>query len=377
MKRQWVLLMLSLFLSACSREPALKNAHYVTVEPQSASNTLFFTGTISPLSLQVIPSPVDGVVIDTAFQYGDVVKAGAPLFTLSSGKFLSDYRSAILDYVKAKNDFEQNKTQLSETEFLHKNLLISDDDYHSKKSSYYASQLAYMQAKDSLTVFIQQMNMKDVNILNLSIADIDKITQAMHIQSSTDNMVVSAPATGTILSPIKSDQDNSKQINKGDVVKQGDVLAVIGDLSGVSLSFKVNELTINQMNVGQPVIITGIAFPDSTLQGKVSRVDKQGLSSNGGLPTFNVQVSAQLTPAQQKVIHVGMSANVQMNLTDPPSITIPITAITETNAQTFVTLYDDISKKLKQVPVETGKTSETSVMITNGLKAGDRLVVPD
>ena len=377
MKRISAMLMLSLLLSACSREPSLKHAHYVTVEAQSVSNTLFFTGTISPLSLQVIPSRVDGVVIDTGFQYGDLVKTGGPLFSLSSGKFLSDYRSAILDYVKAKNDFEQNKTQLNETEFLHKNLLISDDDYHSKKSSYYASQLAYMQAKESLTVFIQQMNLKDVNILNLSIADIDKITQAMHVQSSSDNMIVTAPASGTILSPIKTDQDNNKQVNKGDVVKQGDVLAVIGDLSGVSLNFKVNELTINQINAGQPVIITGIAFPDITLQGKVSRVDKQGLSASGGLPTFNVQVSAVLTPAQQKVIHVGMSANIQMNLTDPPAISIPITAINETNSQTLVTIYDAQTGKLKQVPVQTGKTSETSVMITSGLKAGDRLVVPD
>ena len=139
----------------------------------------------------------------------------------------------------------------------------------------------------------------------------------------------------------------------------------------------MNELTINQINAGQPVIITGIAFPDITLQGKVSRVDKQGLSASGGLPTFNVQVSAVLTPAQQKVIHVGMSANIQMNLTDPPAISIPITAINETNSQTLVTIYDAQTGKLKQVPVQTGKTSETSVMITSGLKAGDRLVVPD
>jgi multidrug efflux pump subunit AcrA (membrane-fusion protein) len=66
-----------------------------------------------------------------------------------------------------------------------------------------------------------------------------------------------------------------------------------------------------------------------------------------------------------------------MNLTDPPAISIPITAINETNSQTFVTIYDGQSGKLKQVPVQTGKTSETSVMITSGLKAGDRLVVPD
>lgn len=363
-------------LFACSREPTLKDAHFETVSANSFSNTLFFTGAILPGSMQVIPSPVDGVVMKTLFQYGDPVKSGTPLFMLSSGKFLSDYKSALLDYIKAKNEFNQNKTLLSEADFLHKNLLISDDDYQSKKSTYYTSQLTYLQAKDALMVYLNQMNIKDINLLKLSISDIDKITQAMHFQSSTDNMMIYSPQAGTILAPIKSDDGSVKSVSTGDAVKQGDVLAVVGDLSGISVNFKVNELTINQINVGQPVVITGIAFPGMNIQGKVSRVDKQGEISSGSLPTFAVQVNAPLTPAMQKVIHVGMSANIEMDLSEPPQIVIPITALVETNQASMVKVYDPASGSIQLRTVQTGKTTEDSVVIQSGLKPGDRIVVP-
>lgn len=363
-------------VSACSREPSLKDAHFETVEAAALSNTLFFTGSILPGSMQVIPSPVDGVVMKTLFQYGDHVNAGSPLFMLSSGKFLSDYKSALLDYIKAKNEFTQNKTLLSEAEFLHKNLLISDDDYQSKKSTYFTSQLSYLQAKDALMVFLNQMNIKDVNLLKLSISDIDKITQAMHFQSSSDSMMIDAPVAGTILAPIKIDDGSVKAVSTGDAVKEGDVLAVIGDLSSISVGLKVNELTINQINVGQPVTITGIAFPGISIEGKVSRVDKQGEVSSGSLPTFSVQVSASLTPAMQKVVHVGMSANIQMNIEEPPQITIPISALVETNDASMVKVYDRTSGTIKLITVQTGKTTEDSVVIQSGLKSGDRIVVP-
>lgn len=132
---------LMLGLSACSREPKVDNADIVTVKADALTNTLYFSGAIEPIKTLVITSPVDGAVIDFGFQYGDVVKPNQPLFYLSSSKFLSDYKAALLEYIKAKNEFDQSKTQMHESDFLHKNLLISDDDFAAKKSAYFSAQL--------------------------------------------------------------------------------------------------------------------------------------------------------------------------------------------------------------------------------------------
>lgn len=373
-------LIVCLSLTACSRSPNEKQAGVVTIEPQTVGSTLYYSGTIQPLQTLVVPSPADGVVVDMPFQYGETVKAGQLLFMVSSTKFLADYKTALMAYIKAKSDFNNGQTQLSEAEFLHKNELISDDDFKSKQSSFYAARLALLQAKDTLENLLQQLNIKDIDLYKLTIADIDKITQALHLQTSAETLEhlrIVAPASGTVLSPVKGEEENNKKVMKGDAVKQGDVLAIIGDMSGLSARIKVNELTVNQLKVGQKVKITGIAFPDHTLAGEIKRVDRQGEPSPGGLPTFTVQVAVpKLTEAQQKEIHVGMSAKVEIALENDSQIMVPIAAVNEKDGRSYVQVHDDKTAKIREVFVKTGKTTLNSVAVLAGLKVGDKIVVP-
>jgi multidrug efflux pump subunit AcrA (membrane-fusion protein) len=310
-------------------------------------------------------------------QYGETVEPGKLLFMLSSAKFLTDYKTALMQYIKAKSDFDTAKVQLSEGEFLHKNLLISDDDFKVKKAGYYSNRLVLLQAKDALEILLQQMDIKDIDLYKLTIADIDKIDKAMHLQKKSENLRILSPAAGVLLGPTKSD-DDSKKVAKGDVVKQGDVLAVIGDMSGVSVRIKVNELTVNQLHNGQKVTVSGIAFPDYQLQGEISRVDRQAESAGSGIPSFVVEVAVpHLTKPQQEVIHVGMSAKVEINLNDDARIMVPITAILEKNGAAFVKMMDAKTLTIKEVAVRTGKSTPDAVAILSGLKAGDKIVVPD
>lgn len=372
-----IMVLALLLLQSCSRHEKLPHSHLQTIAPRAYSSTLFYSGTIQPIRSVVIPSPADGVVVDMPVQYGDTVKPGQLLFTLSSSKFVSDYKTALMAYVKAKNDFNNNQTLLDEAKFLHKNELISDDDFKSKESNYYGAQLALLQAKDALESLIHQTDIKDANLYNLSIADIDKITQAIHSQLSADNLRIAAIAQGSILSASKNEEDN-KKVMKGDLVKQGDVLAIIGDMSGVSVKIKVNELTINQLQVGQKVKVTGIAFPDEMLMGEVQQVDRQGEISNGGLPTFTVRVTVPvLSAAQQKIIHAGMSAKVEIDINENPHLMAPIKSLADKNGESFVKVYDKQSRQTHDVAVKTGKTTMDSVEILSGLKAGDKIVIPD
>lgn len=371
-----VILVMALSLQACSREPRVEGGHVVTVQPHASANTLFYSGTIQPIRTLVVTTAADGAVVEMPFQYGEKVEAGQLLFLISSSKFLTDYKSALLQYIKAKSEFNTGQTQLSESTFLHKNKLISDDEYKMKQSSYYAAQLGLLQAKDTLQNLLQQLDIKDVNLYSLTIADIDKITQRMQ-EVSSENLRVISPASGVILAASKS-EDETKKVMKGDVVKQGDVLAVIGDMTGLSVRIKVNELTVNQLASGQKVKVTGIAFPDDTLNGNILRVERQGESTGGGLPTFTVEVVVpKLTLAQQKIIHAGMSAKVEIDIEEEPQIMIPITAVTEKNGDSFVTVYDEKIDKTREVLVKTGKTTIDSVAIISGLKAGDKIVVPN
>ena len=363
-----------MILSACSDEKK-PNEHTLTVVSRPNHNALFYTGTIQPLKSTVVTSPADGTVIEMAFQYGEVVQKGQLLFILSSSKFLLDYKSALMQYIKAKSDFNQSETQLNEAKFLHQNQLISDDDFNTKKAAFYGNQLVLLQSKDALENLINQSGYQDVGFDKLTIADVDKITQMMHLQMRAEHLRIISPAAGVVLFSSRS-EDESKKIVKGDSIKQSDVLASIGDMHGLTVRIKANELIVNQLKIGQKVKITGIAFPDTVLIGSISRIDHQGESLSGGLPVFFVEVIVEhLTAAQQNMIHVGMSANVEINIEEPSQISVPIAAIYEKNGASFVNIFDNKTKTSHAYAVKTGKTNMDSVVILSGLKEGDNIVI--
>lgn len=381
-KREWlnwiVICFGFFFLAACSKEKdAAKSSHLTTVKIENMEQTLSYSGLIQPLKVTVIPSPADGVIIDAFFQYGTEVKKDQLLFNISSAKFISDYKAALVQYLKAKSEFTQGQAQLQEAEFLFKNELISKDDYKNKKASYYGMQLSFLQAKDSLDNLIKQTNIKKGNLYDLSITDIDKINQILRLDLN-EVIHIAAPNTGIILGPLKGEEESSsKKLLKGETVKQGDVLAMIGNMEGLSVKIKVNELTINQIKIGQKVIVSGIAFPDDILTGKINRIDHQGDNQNNGLPSFAVEVIVpHLTSSQQQRIHVGMSAKVDITIAEEAQIQIPLEAIQEKNGLTYVGVYQKQTKKIIPVTIKTGKTTMDKVAVLSGLKVGDQIASP-
>lgn len=369
--------LLCLTLTACSRTPNIKNGHLMTVEENTNAKIAYYSGTIQPLKTYVIPSPADGVIVDMPFQYGEPVKSGQLLFQISSVKFMADYKSALMAYVKAKSEFNNGQGQLKEAQFLHHHQLISDDEFKMKQSSFYAAQLAMLQAKDALEVLIHQLDIKDINLYDLTIADVDKIAQAIHSRGDNESLRIITPVSGVVLAPSKNEDEN-KKLNKGDVIKQGDVLAVIGDMNGVALHIKVNELTVNQLKSGQKVTVTGVAFADHLLHGVIDRVDRQAESSSNGMPMFSVQIKVPtLTTEQQRQIHVGMSAKIEIKVEEDPRVSVPILALQEKEGASYVKIYDKKTNKLKMLAVKTGKTTISDVEILAGLNKGDQIVIPN
>jgi len=370
------LMMVSLCLMACSRESSVNQSHIIIVKEKGFSNTLYYSGTIQPFKTVVVTCPVDGVIVDMPFQYGELVNTHQLLFKISSAKFLTDYKAALMQYIKAKSDFTNNKTLLSEATFLHKNQLISDDEFKMKQSTYYASQLTLLQAKDTLENLLHQLGINKLNPYQLTIADVGKITEEMHLKMNAEHLQITSPVKGMVLSASKNENENKKMM-KGDAIKQGDTLALIGDMSGITVRIKVNELIVNQLKNGQTVKITGIAFPDEILQGEIIRIDRQGESSNGGFPTFNVEVSVlKLSESQQHIIHAGMSAKVEIDIKEGNQIMIPIATVSEKNGETRVEKINTATGKIESVAIRTGKTTVDSVVVLSGIKSGDRIVIP-
>gem|GEM_PF-649114 len=366
-------------LSACHHHSSSSSSQdeIITVSLKPLATTLYFASALQPLGGRVVTTPADGVIQDMNFHYGDVVKAGQILFTISSEKFFSDYKSAVMQYIKAKSDFSTNQSQLTQNEFLHKNELISDDTLKEKKMAFYNAQLSLLQAKDALSNLLKRLDLKGVNPYEIQIDDVHRITEAFQVQGDMQKLKIVAPVAGVALLPGRGDEmDSSKHLGNGSSVKQGDVLALVGDLSGFQLHISVNEFNVNQLKFGQKVVVTGMAFPEFILQGEIVGIDRQAQSSQGGVPMFPVDiVIKQLTPQEQSIIHVGMSAKVEINLEGEKQITLPLSAVYEKKGIAYVRVKEGKSGNIKEVAVKTGATTVGSVVIQEGLKAGDQVIV--
>src|SRR5688572_16350826 len=100
-----LILMLScLSLAACGSSDKTEGSgkqEVITVRSKPLETSLYYSGTVQPFKSIVVISPAEGVVQDSQFHYGDIVKPGQLLFTISSEKFQTDYKNALMQYLKS------------------------------------------------------------------------------------------------------------------------------------------------------------------------------------------------------------------------------------------------------------------------------------
>ncbi len=398
-----LLVVIAIIITLIWHESTAPSQQIITITMQPSTNMLYFTGTIAPADIYPVTSIVDGVIDKKYFEYGQQVKAKTPLFHISSPKVEDDYRTAEINYLKAQQAFndmqnwmkssdvtnakrsldsantslQNSQRQLQESSQLFKLGYIAQDDYYSAKEQYQSSLSSYQQAQDSLADTVKKGQGINLDVAKLSLQQAQD--NLNNVQKQIDNLDVVAPQSGIALFPQKSDEagtgaGSTTELAVGSQIKVGDNLVTIGNLQSIGIAVKVNEVNVNQIKAGQGVSISGVAFPGINLSGKVSSVDAQASSSGSDLPTFTVHILVPgITDQQRQAIRVGMSTTVALNLGGPPTIQIPIAAVSLENGQSVVKLIGKYGKIIS-TPVETGQTNQDSVEIKQGLKPGDKIL---
>lgn len=361
------------------------NLKTIIAKKQAVSNQLAYSGIIEPLVTQMVTSSEEGTINNLNFQYGQPVKEGELLFEVNSKKFQDNFISVVKTYLTAKQQVHQSQTKLQEQEELWKYGLISRDTYSSAKTQYDTNQLALLQAQEELSGMLQRHKNIQVDYEHLDLSDLDQLKNVLY-SNFQSNVKIYAPATGIALIPDKdanqglsggsNSGSNSGPVVQGSAVQKDQAVLSVGNLSGATINIDINEIYVNEVKPGLKAIVTSVAFPGITLYGQVTSVGSQATSSGGSdIPTFPVIVKIpKLTEEQRAVIRVGMSAEVQLVITEDPKILIPINAVTQNNGQSFVELQT--ATGVMQQHVTTGETTLNSVVILSGLKEGDVVVLP-
>lgn len=361
------------------QHPALETHGTMTVEQKTFTSELYGSGTLEPAHTVAVTAPVEGTVLKVLFRYGEPVKAGQPLFILSSQKGLADYRRALTDYIKADTAAAASRRQLDQNRLLHQKQLIADNEFRASANTWYQDRLSLLQARAALDSLLRQMNAKDEIPEHLTMRDAKKVSRALHIQDDALQITVTAPANGSILTPARggNKHETAHLFEPGDAVKQGDVLALTGDTHLLKVTIPVSEFNIKDLHTGMTATLTGPAFSDITLQGRITHIRPEATAGTDGAPSFPVEVTVPLQTAAASRILPGMSAEVTILLKQEPAVLIPPDAVLQTAAGSQVLLKDPLTHAIRAVPVQTGRTNETNVVIRSGLRPGDQIVVSD
>jgi len=361
-------------LAGCHKKSNNIQIKTMTVQEKPLQQSLYFSGVIEPLSKQPVISPVKGVVIKKFFEYGEPVKKGQLLFTLSSTMQQDTFQSALTDFLKAKQALNSSQDKMKSTVALYKQEIVSEDDYNTDKTTYYLDQLTYTQAKNKLDEILKYHHID--NLSSLSISDTATINRILKSNQQSSTINITAPYSGVALfSNEDASSTTDSRADIGSSVKDGELLLYIGDVSGISSTIQINEININQIQEKQKAEITSIAFPNITLHGYIQTIDTQA-ADNNNLPAFTAKIIVpKLSEKEKNSIHIGMSTKIQLIPNSENKIMIPISAVTQQGDDNLVTVIDKQSGGHKNVPVTTGQTTLNEVVITSGLKPGDEIVV--
>lgn len=373
-----------LLVSACDhkKKPVQAGTTIVIAKEQQPVQQLFFSGALAPISSVAVESPVNGIVSTMGFTYGERVTMGQPLFTLVSHELAENYRKAISDYLQKKQSYQTQKSAYLGEQVLYKAGVVSENDYQNTKSQYENASLAYIESQYNLEKILRTAKVDFKEIESLSLSDTAQVNDIL--QRHFHDVVVTAPQMGVALYPQpKTSSDGATtsdgKLAVGSTVKEGQLLLSVGDLSGLSATFDVSEVDIDRIKKGMAVTVTGSAFPGVVLQGNISSVSAQANqgNANSGLSMFSVNVAIpKIDQKAMQKIRVGMTAKFEIDLQSPAQIMLPINAVFQHNGHNVVRLQNAAGQP-QIVPVVTGETTPTQIVIISGVKAGDKVMVTE
>lgn len=161
-----------------------------------------------------------------------------------------------------------------------------------------------------------------------------------------------------------------KNAVEGMMMKAGDELFRIADLSNIWVIADVAEQDIGQVKIGQKARVTLKAFPGEVFEGKVTFILHEL-----DMTTRTAQVRIEIPNPDHRIKHE-MFADVEIDTSEgePKQIAVPLSALIDSGKRqvVLVALGDG---RFEPREVKTGRRGENFIAVKEGLKAGEDVVI--
>ncbi len=292
--------------------------------------------------------------------------------TLGVQKAQAEYEQAMLDSAlnlsKARENIRSLELALEQKKIVKEQSIYEAPSIQQQTDiEYQQAQRAVTQAKADYKTQVLQAKAK----MSEQSADLSRQkNQLQMVQSVMAGFTIRAPSPGMV---IYQREYNGQKRTAGSQVNSFDgVVATLPDLTKMESVTYVNEIDVRKVAVGQHVAISLDADPGKKLTGVVTNVANVGEQRpNSDAKVFEVHINIE---KPDTTLRPGMTTgNAITTFTAKDVNYIPIEAVS-TDSGLPVVYVQSGSHVVKQ-EVETAQMNDDDVIVTRGLKPGDRILM--
>jgi HlyD family secretion protein len=356
-----------------------------TVERGTMVKSVVATGKVEPITKIEIKSKANGIIKVLNADVDRAVNAGDVLVELDRELLAATLRGAEANLLAARASLEGAEAQLKKNvvEAEGPDEMFARRAYDRAKALFEQHLIAQSALDDAHSLVDVAENRKRAAYSQLAVSQA-KVTEARaqvaQAKAAADraaedlaNATLRAPIRGTVLSrDVEIGSPVSSILNLG---ANATLVMTLGDIEQVFVRGKVDEADIGRVRLGQPARIRVETFKDKVFEGRVTQISPMGVEKDN-VTNFEVRVSIE-NPGKE--LKANMTANAEIVLEEhADALIIPEAAITyDAQKNAFVEVVAPGAKNGRtKVPVKLGVGNGTKMQILEGLKQGDKVILP-
>lgn len=300
---------------ASAQNPAIP-VEVGTIELATVAEEVEALGTLAADESIIIASEIAGRVVALGFREGERVSKDQDLVKLDTAILDAELKQAQADLSLARDTYDRNRS------------LVQRGAGTQVALEQATAQLASQEARVQL------------------------------VQSKLAQATIKAPFTGVV---------GLRSVGVGDYISVGKPLVALTNIDPIKVDFRVPEIFLTRLKVGQPVQLKVDAVPDRPFTGQIFAIDPV-VDVNGRAVKLRAKV-----PNADLVLKPGLFARITIVVDKrDDALLVPETAVVPDGLGKTVFIIEN--GKAKRVPVELGKRLTGKVEVVKGLKPGMQIV---